>query len=117
MIIGETTIYGKIIRVGGISPKIMIETLQGDTIFCDVSERIAKQLAQKLYCIISLNGTATWSPGDLKLKKFKIKDIGLYEQKSVASAMKELSEKIGKHFNNISDIDDFALKLRNGDLK
>jgi hypothetical protein len=46
---GQTTIYGRILRVGGKTPRVMIETISGDTLSCVVSLAIARDLGEWLY--------------------------------------------------------------------
>lgn len=57
---GETTIYGKIERVGGAEPRIVFKDHTGNKIYFEVTREVAKTLATKLYEEIALIGVATW---------------------------------------------------------
>ncbi len=116
-IIGETTIYGKILRVGGKTPKVMIETLEGKVIYCDVDLNLAKKLGQKLYEFVSLSGVAKWDAHDLVLEDFHIKNIGGYEGQSISSTIKELSSAIGSYFKDIVDVKSYISEIRGGEFK
>jgi len=113
-IIGETTIYGKILRVGGKTPKAMIETLEGEVIYCDLDIKLAKELGQRLYDLVSLSGVAKWDAHDLFLEDFHIKEIGGYEGKTISSAINELSVSIGKYFKDITDVTKYISEIRGG---
>lgn len=114
---GETTIYGKILRVGGKKPKASVETIEGDTIYCDLDINLAKKLGQDLYNLTALSGDATWNAHDFKIESFTIKSKGIYENKSTSSATNELSNIIGQYFNNITDVNEFVSSIRTGELK
>lgn len=116
-IIGETTIYGRILRVGGKTPRAMIETLEGELIYCDLDVELAKQLGQKLYKLVSLSGVAKWDAHDLILEDFYIKKMGEYEGRSISSAVDELSTVIGQYFKDIIDVPAYISEIRGGDSK
>ena len=59
---GETNVYGKLLRVGGLKPRAMLMLESGKMIDVDVTEDLAVEMAsgQRLYKMIGLEGEATW---------------------------------------------------------
>lgn len=101
---GETTLYGKVIRVGGRRPRIMVETLSGEVVYCDTTEDLAKELAQRLYQFTRLEGLALWDPDEWLLDEFTVTAIG--EQagaRTPAAALELLRELIGGYYANVAD--------------
>ena len=46
---GNTTIYGRVERVGGKRPKVTLSFSNNTLLYCDVSEEMAIKLAHRLY--------------------------------------------------------------------
>lgn len=109
---GETTIYGKVLRIGGKSPKVALE-LDGATLTCEVdSESLAIELAARLYQEVGLVGLARWSAKDGKLEEFKVTGITYYEAGSYVEALNQLSKLVGKYFDDIDDVEAYIEELR-----
>ncbi|MDX1521752.1 MAG: hypothetical protein R3264_09005 [Anaerolineae bacterium] len=113
---GETTIYGEITRVGGIDPRVQLKTVDGQTIYCDVSRELARELGHKLYSPIALSGKAIWDTDSLVLEEFQIKEVLDYEQVSLSDAFVELREAAGNSFEHVDNVSEFATQLRRGEL-
>ncbi|HDD53607.1 MAG TPA: hypothetical protein ENF32_06035 [Thermosulfidibacter takaii] len=114
---GKTTVYGRILRVGGkTKPTLMIETLDGRTFFCDVTQEQARELASRLYKMVSLKGLATWDYHTRKIASFKIEDIKPFGDKKFTVALKEISNQIGHYFDDVDDVVDFVTRLRKGEF-
>lgn len=111
---GETTILGKVIRVGGKDPKVAIETTDNRTITCRTTQSIAKELGKKLYSIVSLNGLAHWNLSDLSIEEFVIKSIGSYEDGSMVDTMEAISREYGQFFKDV-DPEGFVKETRKDD--
>jgi hypothetical protein len=111
-ITGETTIYGRILRVGGKEPKVMFEPFSGMTIYCNVSEDLAKKLGEYLYTEIALKGIAKWNPHTLDLCNFKITGYHEFKSGNIQNAFSELSKLIGKYFSDVDDVDGYVADLR-----
>ena len=109
---GETTLYGEIIRVGGKEPKVTLELTSGQTISCDASEALTKDLATRLYTWVGLKGMATWNAHDNRLITFNIQKITSYENLSYSQAFDLLSDMIGKHLDHINDVAQYVADLR-----
>lgn len=109
---GETVLYGEIKRVGGAKPKIMLATIEGVTVYCDVSEAIAKELGHRLYTEVGLKGRATWNSKTLELESFVVEEVLEYTSNSPVDAFRELRDLIGESFTDIDDVNKFVSSLR-----
>ncbi len=110
---GETTILGKVLRVGGVKPRIMLELPGGEVIYCDVDMNIATQLGKRLYKVVGLIGIATWNFHDLNLEEFEVLGITQYDKSfSITEVMSEISLSIGKYFNDIDNVEQYVSELR-----
>jgi hypothetical protein len=67
---GTTSIYGRCIRVGGLTPKVEIQLYQGGTIFITLSEQMARELARSLYEDVCIEGIAKWNTDDWTIEEF-----------------------------------------------
>lgn len=95
VITGDTSIYGKLLRVGGADPRAMLRMDDGTTRIMKVSASFARQLAPFLYREIGLYGTAKWETEQWRLIDFDPKKLLDYEQTSAIEAFKELAEASG----------------------
>jgi len=106
---GDTTIYGKIIRLGGKEPKVRLELLEGYTISIDITENITKEIAQYIYSVISLRGKAVWNRKDNHILDFKLEDIGKYREKSNMESFNELRKLLGNEWDKINNVEEYLL--------
>lgn len=113
---GMSEIIGKVIRVGGKTPKAVLELLDDSTIYCDVQEDIARNLGHCLYSLVKCSGLATWSSRDFELEDFKIMEFEKFANISANETMKQLSDEVGDYFTNITDVPLFVSNLRNGEF-
>lgn len=114
---GETTVYGKVLRVGGANektPSIQFRTIAGKLVYCRTTKRLAKAIAKKLYEQIGLIGVAEWNPETLELQSFFIKAIDEYTDNSVEQGFDELANAYGKNFDSIDDVEGFCESVRYG---
>lgn len=114
LLTGETTIYGQVVRVGGRTPRIMIEMVDGKTIFCDASIDIARTLGGKLYQVVGLSGIAQWDSKTLVMDTFAIKAILSYEASSFKEAMARLAEMTKSYYADITDVPEYIASIRGG---
>ena len=112
-IYGQTEILGKVIRVGGKTPKAMIELVDGSTLYCEVPEEIARELGHRLYALARFEGYAKWDSKTLDLEDLKINSVKEFPNKDPWDIVGELSSLVGERFSNIGDIDEFVSSLRN----
>ena len=110
---GQTELVAEVKRVGGVEPKVMLQTLDGETLFCDTTEAIAKQLGNYLYERVRVAGNATWDYETLDIIDFEITDVLPYHHTSPTKAFAEIREKFGKYFDAIDDPEVWVQQLRN----
>ncbi len=108
---GTTTITGWLLRIGGAKPKAEIRLTDGELILIDVTSTMAKQLGDRLYEEVSIEGEATWVVHDWKIVEFKAKRITEYRPSSVIAAFKELAEASDGTWENI-DVEAYVGQLR-----
>lgn len=107
---GLSTIYGKVIRVGGEQPGVRLELLNREKITIHTDEDNAKKLAHKLYTVVGLSGKAEWDINTYDLLDFKLYDIITYEETPITDALTQLSNLAGKYW---SDVDDISAEIEN----
>ncbi len=88
---GTTTIYGRCIRVGGIKPRAEIRLYAGETLFIDLSEQIAKELAKSLYEEVCIEGIAKWNTEDWTIKEFQGMRVTVFKATDPITAFKNLA--------------------------
>lgn len=103
-IVGETIIYGKVVRVGGVEPKVAIRIKEGETLFCNVSEDLAKQIGKGLYTEIGIKGVAKWLKEDYSILDFKINSFFQLERIPLTQAFQECRLLIGKYWKDVTDV-------------
>lgn len=109
---GLSEIVGKVIRVGGKTPKAMIELTDGATMYCEVPENIAKELGRQLYSLARFYGLAKWNSKTLELEEFTITSVEEFKNRDSNSMFKELADILGEQFTNIKDVEEYVLHLR-----
>lgn len=109
---GETTLYGEIVRVGGVEPKVEIKTTIGKTLYCPFEKSLAPQLGARLYKVSGLRGQAKWNLATREIEEFLVTDITHYEDTPITEAFDQLSELAGKYYEDITDVNAYLAKLR-----
>ena len=111
-----TTIYGELIAVGGKKPNIHLEIPgRKEQLICEVTKQQAHELAGKLYSDIGVYGTATIEIATMKMIRFKVEKIILYEPGNRNSTITALREIFSKIQTNDSP-ETYFEKLRNGEI-
>jgi hypothetical protein len=112
---GDTTVYGRLIRVGGVKPKAMLELPDKKYLFIDLSERMAVVLASKerLYKDVGIEGIATWRVDTWELIRFKAKRVTQYQphKNDIVKSFEALSETVGDRWDNI-DVEQLIAEMR-----
>lgn len=106
---GETTVFGKLIDVGGNNPNVHLRINDEYDLIFNTSIQNAKYLANKLYDKIALTGVAKWEAETLKIIDFKLNDIVDYIPNSSRNAIAELKKITSGYwdqFNNNDEIND-----------
>ena len=102
---GETTLYGRLLRVGGAVPKAVLKLdSRSKALICDISTNLAKELGRRLYTWVGVSGIAKWDPRDYSVREFKIQAILPYEDVPVLEAFRKLSDVAGKHFDGVDPV-------------
>jgi len=109
---GETEIFGEVKRVGGSEPKVEIKTLQGETLYCNATEAIAKQLGSRLYEQVGVYGVAEWNFETLEIEEFEITRVSDYAYVSPNDAFEKLSGSFSSYFESITDVEHWAHEVR-----
>lgn len=109
---GETTLYGQLIRVGGVKPRATLRIAEGEDVFCDVSAEQAHKLANKLYHRVSLTGIAIWDIDTYKILSFKMMDFEELEDVPLDKAIKDLADILQTYYEDVNDPVTYIEKLR-----
>lgn len=112
---GETTLYGRVERVGGKTPKVWLMLGDNETIVCEISESLAIEVANYLYQWVSVFGKAKWNSSDYSIESFKILGINKeFQAIPLNEAFEYLSQEIGHYYNEIDPIE-YVQAMRNDD--
>lgn len=109
---GETIVYARVIRVGGKEPKVEIETVDGNTLFCQAPIEIITKLGGKLYQIVGLIGSAEWGINLSDIEQFKITGVTDYERTSIKKAIDELAQATKEYYSDINDVEKYISNIR-----
>jgi hypothetical protein len=109
---GETTLYGRILRVGGKTPHVMFETVSGATIYCDTSFKLAQELGHRLYEFAEISGTALWDPTVWHVREFRIESFVPSGEKTAEETIAELSRLVGRYFEDVDDVESYVSSIR-----
>lgn len=113
-----TTIYGRVIRVGGEKkPSARLVLLNGKGLTCETTRKIASELGHRLYSMVGVYGRARWTLKHLQLDAFRIEEITKYEETPIDDAFKELSIHIGAYYSDVHDVDAYVARLRSEDME
>jgi hypothetical protein len=112
---GDTTIYGRLIRVGGVSPRAMLEMPDGRYLYIELAENMAVTLASKerLYKDVGIEGTATWRVDTWELIRFKANRITKYQpsKHNIVTTFEDLAEAAGDRWIGI-DVEQLIAEMR-----
>lgn len=112
---GTTTLFGRCIRVGGVRPRAEISLEHGGTLFIDVSESLARKLAQRLYDQVCLDGEASWDAETWSIQSFKATAMADYAPGSLVGAFRDLAANAGGAFDGL-DVEAFVWQRRYGGI-
>ncbi|WP_139173811.1 hypothetical protein [Hydrobacter penzbergensis] len=104
---GETTIYGKIIRIGGEEPRLHFRINEDEKLIFDINEKLAKELAHQLYEYIGLVGVATWDATNFNIENFEILKIVRLDNQPLNIAFDEIKGVIGKYWDEVEDVENY----------
>ncbi len=110
---GRTEVLGRVIRVGGKTPKAMIELVDGTTLYCEVPENIARELGHRLYSLARFEGYAKWDSKTLDLENLKIYGVKEFPNNDPRLVLGEISSLLRDDLSETGDVVDFVSTLRN----
>lgn len=111
-ITGQTTIYGEIVRVGGVEPKVEVKTISGQTLYCPFEFELASRLGALLYQLVGLDGDARWNTHNFEIEDFRVTGISNFSDTPIVEAFQSLSEVAGVYFSDIDDVVSYIADLR-----
>lgn len=114
---GETVIYGRVERVGGVDPKVRVRLSEHEVVSCRLDEDLAIELGTHLYAEVGLRGQATWDAKDHSLAYFRVEEILPFENKGAAAAALVLNDAARGAYDAVKDVPGFVRRLREGDEK
>ena len=100
---GDTTIYGKVERVGGSTPRVRLKLDDDQVIYTEINESVAKRLAKDLYEEVCIKGFAKWRKENLKIEEFKVEQVIDFTDGPITEALQELKAVIGPNWDKISN--------------
>jgi hypothetical protein len=113
--LGDTTIYGRLIRVGGVRPRAMILLPDDSYLYIDLSESMAVELASKerLYRDVGIEGAAKWRVDTWEILEFKARRITAYQPQktNLVETFEALAEAAGDRWEGV-DVEQFVAELR-----
>lgn len=113
---GETVLYGKIERVGGVRPRVRLRVSEREVVYADISEEQSRILGSRMYQDAALRGKATWDAQDGTVVYFRVEEILHYQRGKVTSAFDELRQAAAGAYDEVEDVERYASRLREGDL-
>lgn len=98
---GATTVYGKVMWVGGKTPSVTIEIDTGHSFTCESPDSFLKFFTDNLYKNVILHGIAIWEPSTYHVKDFLIESVEPHNLRPIDEVLEEMREKFGKYYNDI----------------
>lgn len=112
---GETILYGKVERVGGVRPRVRLRISDKEIVSADITEEQGRELGQLLYHETGLKGRATWDAQDGTIAYFKVTEVIAHKPTSTKAAFEQLGQLLDGAYEEVTNIDLFARKVREGD--
>lgn len=115
LVSGESSIYGKIERVGGATEMRCLMRIPGRRrlLYCDVKNRdLVRRLGQHLYENVVADGTATWLLRSWRVVKFTINGFSLPKFGNPTDTIHELRSAGMDAWDNIDDPGAFLKDMR-----
>lgn len=112
---GETIVYGKIERVGGVRPRVRIRVSDREIVYGDITEELSRELGSRLYSHAALRGQATWDAQDGAIVYFRVEELLHYQRGKVTDAFEELRAAANGAYDTLEDVDLFAKRVREGE--
>jgi len=100
---GVTNVWGFLLRAGGREPRSTLLFPNGEKLAVTGDELVTKQLAQRLYEDVGIEGIATWRSSDWKMVAFKAQRVLEYrpQDADVVQAFTDLAEASGGRWDDV----------------
>lgn len=109
---GDTTVYGKVERVGGSKPRVRLRLDDDQIVYSEINESIAKRLAKNLYDVVCVKGFAKWRKENLKIEQLIVDQVIDFTETSIADAIKSLQTVIGESWDSIDNPENYINTIR-----
>ncbi|GMU24725.1 MAG: hypothetical protein AMXMBFR13_47970 [Phycisphaerae bacterium] len=113
---GDTTIAGRVERVGGATELhcgLRVHQQPERMLICRVeSTEVARELGQHLYENVVVDGTATWYRRNWRLRSFSIRSVHQVKRRSLVDGIRALRAAGGSAWDSIEDPKQFLHEVR-----
>jgi hypothetical protein len=109
---GTTTVYGRLIQVGGVKPKAKLRLPSGNLLVVSVTSEQARRLAGSIYDVVGIRGEATWNADGFTIENFQVQKLVPFEDTPPTEGFRQLRENMGKHFDDVDDPTQFIRDIR-----
>jgi hypothetical protein len=114
---GDTAFTGRVERVGGKMQNrcALSVSFQSRMVYCSVeTAELARNLGQKLYQDVVVQGTAKWLRGSWKMFEFKVKDVYQPKNGGIHEAFQALRDAGGNAWDGVDDPEKFLEEVTGG---
>ncbi len=111
---GRTTIYGRVITVGGVEPRAQLRLLNGRLFRVKLKEETAKALAVRLYQVVALKGIASWRSDNMEMVNFEVEEILPYQETDFSEVIKKIHSLDPDAWKGIKSTFDAIKEIRDG---
>lgn len=111
-LVGETTLYGYLFRVGGRKrTTALIAPISGGLVTAKVPRSLAGALGARLYHHVGVEGLARWNARTLNIEAFEVRAITPYRDTPIDEAFQNIRERFGHHFDTVN-VEEFMADIR-----
>lgn len=111
----ESLLLGTVQSVGGEeTPSARIRTPDGRVVLVETSAELAKELANRLYEFVALQGVKVYDPVGKNVVLFECRHILSYEPESTETILERVREEFGHYYADIKNVEEYVRKLRRG---
>lgn len=109
---GSTTLVGQCIRVGGVQPGVQVRPSKGGKLVTVQAPReLVKELGDRVYETVALEGDAVWDPDTWELIEFRAARVLPYKPNDLLVAFHELAAATGGAWDGV-DAGEYVRKAR-----
>lgn len=110
---GQSSVYGVLERVGGVSPAARVKLYDGSYLTVTLkSEESARGLADRLYGEVGFQGIAVWELPDMTIAKFHADEVLPYRPSGAARAFALLADASGSEAWAVDNVSRAVAELR-----